>query len=115
MCKNEAEQLNLKEAVIDQNQSVAVSTVNKHLFVSGLSEVTKKRNLLWKGLLEQVTLDSPKRKPTEASAQHSAAWQGHAQESSATRIPQVIPCFKDLSISADPQDLHPVICLLLFQ
>lgn len=35
MCKNEAEQLNFKEAAIDRNQSVAVRRVSKHLFISG--------------------------------------------------------------------------------
>lgn len=35
MSKNEAEQLNFKEADIDQNQSVAGRRVNKHLFISG--------------------------------------------------------------------------------
>lgn len=41
----------------------------------------EKRKLLWKGPLEQVTLDRHKIKSTEAWAQHFAEWQGHAQES----------------------------------
>lgn len=69
--------------------------------------------MLWKGLLKQVTLDS--HKLTEASAQRFAAWQGHAQESLATQTSQVMPYSKTPSISADPWDLHPVTCLLLFQ